>query len=93
MNQKYQWTLPIHKSVKQFGHSFAFNVPTVWILFLVRFMHPPLLPLSERSLKPTSTPRDTHLSLNFLLVFSVVLDLLFCPSILKLVDCFGYIAP
>ena len=33
----------------------------------------PCLPLSERSLNPTSTPRHTHLSLNICLVFSMML--------------------
>ena len=43
------------------------------MLFLVRFMYPLLLSLSERSLNPISTPRHTHLSLN-LWLFSMVLD-------------------
>ena len=40
---------PIHKSIKQFGYSFAFDAPTR--------VSPE--PLSESSLKPTCTPRYT----------------------------------
>ena len=44
-------------------------------------LHP--WPLSESSLKPTCTPKHIHVSLDHSLVFSVVLDPLFCLWILK----------
>ena len=63
----------IEKSVKQFAYSFAVDaVPLCGMLFLMRFVH--LLPSSERSLNPISTPRYTHLNLNIFVVFLVVLD-------------------
>ena len=37
----------------------------------------PMLPLPERSLEPTSTPRHIHISPNLLLALSMVLDLFF----------------
>ena len=52
----------IHKSVKQFGHSFASMLPLFGMHFLRRFMRPPLLPPSENGSKPTFTPRHTLLS-------------------------------
>ena len=50
----------------------------------IRFVRPPPSIASERSLKPTFTPRQTHLSLNLPLVFSVVLDVFILAM-----DCFG----
>ena len=53
---------------------FAFDAPLFGMFFQMRFvpLHP--WPLSESSLKPTCTPKHTHLSLDHPLVFSVVLD-------------------
>ena len=49
-------------------------LPLCETLFQMRFvpLHP--WPLSESSLKPTYTPKHTHLSLDHPLVFSMVLD-------------------
>ena len=57
----------VHKSVKQI-------LPPFGMLFQMRFvpLHP--WPLSESSLKPTCTPKHTHLSLDHPLMFSMVLD-------------------
>ena len=44
------------------------------MLYLMRFDHLPLLPLSVRSSNPISSPMHTHISLNIFLAFSVVLD-------------------
>ena len=48
------------------------------MLFLMRCVHPPPKHLSESCLKPTCTTRHTHFILNHPLVFSVVLETLFC---------------
>ena len=63
----------VHKSVKQFGHSFAFDAP--------------LLSPSENASKPTFTPRHTLLSLTYPWRSPWCLNL-FCPWTLRLVDCF-----
>ena len=54
----------VHKSVKQFGNSFAFDAPTVWNALPddSRFVPLPPWPPSESSLRPTCTPKHTHLS-------------------------------
>ena len=57
--------------------------PLSGMLFQMRFVPLAPWPLSERSLKPTCTPKHTHLSLNHPLAFSVVLDPFFCLWILK----------
>ena len=58
-------------------------LPLCGMLFQMRFV--PLQPwlLLESSLKPTYTPKHTHLRLNHPLVFSVVLEPLLCLWILK----------
>ena len=48
----------VHKSVKQFGYSLLLMLPLFGILFLRKFVRPPLLPLSENTSKPTFTPRQ-----------------------------------
>ena len=62
----------VHKSVKQFGYSLAFDAPTP----------------SENAAKPTFTPRHTLLSLTYPLEFSVVLGLFCVSWILKLLIVF-----
>ena len=54
--------------------------PRFGMLFLRRFVHPPLWPPSENTSKPTFTPRLTLLSLTYTLVFSVVLGLFSVPG-------------
>ena len=64
------------------------------MLFQMRFVPLPPWPLSESSLKPTCTPKHTHLSLDHPLAFSVVLDPLFCLWILKFCRLlFGFVVP
>ena len=53
----------IHKSVKQFGYSFAFDALTVWNALPDEIHASPSLASSESVSKPTRTPRHTHLSL------------------------------
>ena len=64
----------VHKSVKQFGNSFAFDAPTVWNALPDEIRASPSLALSESNLKPTCTPKHIHPSLDHPLAFSVVLD-------------------
>ena len=47
-------------------------LPLFGMLFQMKFVPVHPWPLSERSLKPTCTPKHTHLSLDHPLVFSVV---------------------
>ena len=54
-----------HKSVKQFGNSLLLMLPLCGMLFLMRFVPLPPWPPSESSLKPTCTPKHTHLSLDY----------------------------
>ena len=54
----------VHKSVKQFGYSFAFDAPTVWNA-LPDEIRPPLWPPSANTSKPNFTPRHTLLSLTY----------------------------
>ena len=65
----------VHKSIKQFqiGYSFAFDAPTMWNALPDEICASPSLASSESLLKPTCTPKHTHLSLDHPLVFSVVL--------------------
>ena len=49
-------------------------LPLCGMLFQMGFVPLPPWPLSESSLKPTCTPKHTHLSLDHPLAFSVVLD-------------------
>ena len=65
----------IHKSVKQFGYSFAFDAP-IGMLFLMRFVRP--LPTLFQKAAPTYL--YTHLSLTHPLAFSVVLGLFSVPG-------------
>ena len=62
----------VHKSVKQFGNSFAFDAPTVWNGLPDEIRASPSL--ASFSLKPTCSPKHIHLSLDHPLVFSVVPD-------------------
>ena len=55
-------------------------LPLFEMLFLRRFVCPPLWPPSENASKPTFTPRHTLLSLTYPLVVSVVLGLLSVPG-------------
>ena len=57
-------TIATIKSVKQFDNSFVLMHSLCGMLYLMRFVHPPLLPLSERGLNPISTPQHAILSLN-----------------------------
>ena len=53
----------VHKSVKQFGHSFAFDAPTVWNALPEEIrVSLSLLPPSENGSNSTFTPRHTLLS-------------------------------
>ena len=51
------------------SYSFPFDAPNVWNALPFENVHPPL---SESSLKPTGTPRYSHLRLNYPLAFCVV---------------------
>ena len=73
----------VHKSVKQFGNSFAFYAPTVRNALPDEIRASPSLASFRNSLKPTCTPKHTHLSLDHLLPFSMVLDPRSCLWILK----------
>ena len=64
----------LHKSVKQFSNSFAFDAPIVWNA-LPDESHASLsLASFRKQLKPTCAPKHTHLSPDHPQVFSVVLD-------------------
>ena len=63
---------PTHKSVKHCGFSLIFYASTIRNTVPISCMHLALLPLSERSFNPTTTPRHTHLYLS--LAFFMVLD-------------------
>ena len=54
----------VHKSVKQFGNSLAFDAPMVWNALLDEIRASPLWPPSESNSKPTCTLKHTHLSLD-----------------------------
>ena len=69
-------------------------LPLFGMLFQMKSvpLHP--WPLSESSLKPTCTPKHTHLSLDQPLVFSVVLDPSSVSGYWNLVYCSsGFVAP
>ena len=72
------WQFPFHSTVLLFinlSNSLVIALVSLCgMLFQMRLvpLHP--WPLSEGSLKPTCTPKHTHLSLDYPLVFSVVLD-------------------
>ena len=69
-------------------------LPLCGMLLQMRFVPLPLLPLSESSLKPTFTPKHTHLSLDHPLAFSVVLDPPYASGYWIFVDCFfGFVWP
>ena len=53
----------VHKSVKQFCNLvLLLMLPLCGMLFLMRFVPLPPWPPSESSLRPTCTPKHTHLS-------------------------------
>ena len=64
----------VHKSVKQFGYSFAFDALTVWNVLPDEIRVSPSLASFRKHLKTPDILRGAWP--------------LFCPWILKLVDCF-----
>ena len=54
----------IHKSVKQFGNSFAFDAPTVWNALPDEIPASPSVASFRKQLKPTYTFKHTNLSLD-----------------------------
>ena len=59
----------IHKCVKQFGYSFAFDAPNVWKALPGEICAVPSLVSFRKQPKPTCTLRHTHLSLDYPLFF------------------------
>ena len=63
----------VHKSVKQFGNSFAFDAPTAWNALPDKIPASPSLASFRKQLK-TCTPKHAHLSLDHPLAFCMVFD-------------------
>ena len=82
----------VHKSVKQFGHSFAFDAPTVWNVLPEEIPVPPLLLPSENASKPTFTPKHTLLSLTYPWRSPWCWNS-FLSVVIEIVDCFCFVAP
>ena len=62
------------------------------MLFLRRFVHPPLLPPSENASKPTFTPKHNLLSLSYPW-HSPWCSNSFLSLVIEIVDCFCFVAP
>ena len=78
----------VHNSVKQFGNSFALMPPLCGMLFQMKFVPLPPWALSDSSSKPACMPKNTHLSQDHPLVFSMVLDPSYASGYWNFVDCF-----
>ena len=78
----------VHKSVKQFGHSFAFDAPTVWNALPEEIRGSPSFVSFRKCLK-TYLYTKAYPSQSYLpLAFPMVLELFSVPGSLRLVDCF-----
>ena len=60
-----KFQLSVHKSIKQFGYSFAFDAPTVWNALPEEICASSSLASFRNTSKPTFTPRHTLLSLTY----------------------------
>ena len=81
----------VHKSVKQFGYSFAFDAPT-GMLFLMRFVHP-LSSLLQKT--PQNLPVHKGIPSLVLLTPGILCGAwsLFCPWIFEIGYCFCSVTP
>ena len=73
----------VHKSVKQFGNSFAFDAPTMWNALPDKSRASPSLASLRKQLKSYLYSKHTHLSLDHSLGILRGAWPLLCPWILK----------